>query len=72
MEKLEEIMEKNVEDLTDEEVELIEQRIEELENEIECEEKKLEVCGYGTSDLMYIEGLKSELEELNNKIYEEC
>ena len=45
-----------------------EERAEELEKEIEYEEKKLDICAYGTSDLMYIEGLKSELEELNSII----
>lgn len=49
-------------------IEEIEERIEELEKEIEYEEKKLDICAYGTSDLMYIEGLKSELEELNSII----
>lgn len=57
-------------ELTEKEVEKIEKRIEELENEIEYEEKKLEVCGYGNSDLLYIEGLKEELQELESKIYE--
>lgn len=69
--KLEDLLEKNVEDLTDEEFEMLEERAEELENEIEYEEKKLDVCAYGTSDLMYIEGLKSELVEIQNKIYGE-
>ena len=46
----------------------MDERIEELEKEIEYEEKKLDICAYGTSDLMYIEGLKSELEELNSII----
>lgn len=53
-------------ELTEKEIEEIENKIEELEKEIEYEERKLEVCGYGTSDLMYIE----ELQELKNKIYE--
>lgn len=57
-------------ELTEKEIEEIEKRIEELEKEIEYEERKLEVCGYGTSDLMYIEGLKEELQELKDKIYE--
>lgn len=59
----------NVE-LSDKEIEEIENRIEELEKEIEYEEKKLDVCGYGKSDLLYIEGLKEELQELESKIYE--
>ena len=59
----------NVE-LSDKEIEKIENRSEELKKEIEYEEKKLDVCAYGTSDLMYIEGLKQELAELEQKIYE--
>ena len=66
---LEKILEKNVEDLTDEEVEMIEERIDELEEEIEYEERKLDVCAYGTSDLMYVMGLREELAELESKIY---
>ncbi len=69
--KIKDLLEKDVEDLTDEEFEILEERAEELENEIEYEEKKLDVCAYGTSDLMYIEGLKSELAEIQNKIYGE-
>lgn len=57
-------------ELTEKEIEEIENKIEELEKEIEYEERKLEVCGYGTSDLLYIEGLKEELQELESKIYE--
>lgn len=57
-------------ELTEKEVEKIEKRIEELQDMIDYEEKKLEVCGYGTSDLLYIEGLKEELQELESKIYE--
>lgn len=57
-------------ELTEKEVEKIEKRIEELQDIIDYEEKKLEVCGYGTSDLLYIEGLKEELQELESKIYE--
>lgn len=57
-------------ELTEKEIEEIENKIEELEKEIEYEERKLEVCGYGTSDLMYIEGLKEELQELKGLIYE--
>lgn len=57
-------------ELTEKEVEKIEKRIEELQDMIDYEEKKLKVCGYGTSDLLYIEGLKEELQELESKIYE--
>lgn len=48
----------------------IENRIEELKKEIKYENRKLKVCGYGKSDLLYIEGLKEELQELESKIYE--
>lgn len=56
--------------LSEKEVEKIENRIEELQDMIDYENRKLEVCGYGTSDLLYIEGLKEELQELESKIYE--
>lgn len=56
--------------LSEKEVEKIEKRIEELQDMIDYENRKLEVCGYGTSDLLYIEGLKEELQELESKIYE--
>lgn len=48
----------------------VEKRIEELRNEIKYEERKLKVCAYGKEDLMYIEGLKDELNELEQQIYE--
>lgn len=66
---IEDILKKNVDDLTDEEFEMLENKAEELEEEIEYEEKKLDICAYGTSDLMYIEGLKNELAEIEKKIY---
>ena len=69
--KIKDLLEKDVEDLTDEEFEMLEERAEELENEIEYEEKKLDVCACGKSDLMYIEELKDELAEIQNKIYGE-
>lgn len=56
--------------LSEKEVEKIEKRIEELQDMIDYENRKLEVCGYGTSDLLYIEGLQEELQELESKIYE--
>ncbi len=56
--------------LSEKEVEKIEKRIEELQDMIDYENRKLEVCGYGKSDLLYIEGLKEELQELESKIYE--
>ncbi len=57
-------------ELTEKEVEKIEKRIEELQDMIDYEEKKLKVCGYGKSDLLYVEGLKEELQELKGLIYE--
>lgn len=66
---IEDILKKNVDDLTDEEFEMLENKAEELEEEIEYQEKKLDICAYGTSDLMYIEGLKNELAEIEKKIY---
>ena len=68
MKNFEEILKKDIEYLTEEEIELIEKRIEELEKEIEQEERKLNICGYGKEDLLFIEKLKYELEELQNKI----
>lgn len=67
--EIEKILEKDVSELTEEEFEKLEERASDLENEIEYEERKLDVCAYGKSDLMYIEGLKSELEEIQEKIY---
>lgn len=58
-----------VENLTDLWYNDIENRIKELKVEIEYEENKLDCCGFGTSDLMYIESLKNELHELNNRIW---
>lgn len=43
---------------------IVKNRIKELQEEIEYEERKMEVCGYGSSDLRYLDGLKEELEEL--------
>lgn len=60
----------DLENLCDEDIEKIETRIEELQDMIDYENRKLEVCGYGTSDLLYIQGLKEELQELESKIYE--
>ena len=42
----------------------INKKIEELEAQVEYEEKRLKYCGYGQSDLRFIEGLKYKLEEL--------
>lgn len=46
--------------------EKLENEIEKLKMEIEYEEKRLNVCGYGTKDLYYLESLKNKLEELEN------
>ena len=67
--EIEKILEKDINELTEEEFEKLEERASDLENEIEYEERKLDVCAYGTSDLIYIEGLKNELEEIQEKIY---
>lgn len=56
----------DLENLCDEDIEKIENRIEELQDMIDYENRKLEVCGYGTSDLLYIQGLEEELEKLEN------
>ena len=70
MSRIEKLLEKDIEDLTDEEYEELENRAEELEKEIEYKEKKMNVCGYGSSDLVYLDGLYEELEEIKEKIYE--
>lgn len=49
----------------------IQERISELEKQIEYEDKRLDYCAYGKSDLYYLEGLKYKLEELYKRIYEE-
>ena len=41
----------------------IKEKIEELETQIEYEEKRRKYCGYGQSDLRFIERLKYELEK---------
>lgn len=46
--------------------EKLENETEKLKKEIEYEEKRLNVCGYGTKDLYYLESLKNRLEELEN------
>ena len=46
------------------------ERQEELERQIEYEEKKLNVCGYGKSDLYYLDRLYAELDEINEQIEE--
>ena len=45
----------------------LDKKIEKLEKQIEYENRKLEVCAYGKSDLAYIDELESELEELKEK-----
>ena len=50
--------------------EKLENEIQELKKEIEYEEKRLDVCAYGTSDLYYLESLKNKLEELENLMEE--
>ena len=43
---------------------VVENRIKELQEEIDYEKRKMEVCGYGSSDIRYLDGLEEELEEL--------
>ncbi len=40
-----------------------------LEQQIEYEEKRLNSCAYGKSDLMYLEELKSNLNTIRNFLY---
>ena len=47
--------------------EFIERRKEELEKELEYEEKRIEVCAYGKSDLYHIEHLKYLIDELGDR-----
>lgn len=47
--------------------EFIERRTKELEKEIEYEEKRLDYCAYGKSDLYHIEHLKWKLNELEER-----
>lgn len=42
--------------------------IEDLDNKIEYEERKCEVCGYGKSDLMYIDILYATKQELEDNL----
>ena len=51
----------------EEEYNKLEKQIAKLEKQIEYENRKLEVCAYGKSDLAYIDELESELEELKEK-----
>lgn len=50
-----------------EKAEKLENEIEKLKKEIEYEEKKINICGYGKSELYYLESLKNKLEELEKK-----
>lgn len=45
----------------------MEEKIEKLRKQIEYEERKLDACGYGSSDLQYLEGLYAELESLESE-----
>lgn len=47
--------------------EYIDFKIEELKKQLDYEEKRIEVCGYGKSDLYHIEVLKCEIEDLENR-----
>jgi len=56
-----------IQDLISIQDEFIERRKEELEKELEYEEKRIEVCAYGKSDLYHIEHLKYKLDELGDR-----
>ena len=51
---------------------VIENKIEDLLNEIEYEERRMECCAYGSSDLAYLEALKLELAELEDELDRLC
>lgn len=40
------------------------ERIKQLKKQINYEKRKMKVCAYGSSDLRYLWGLETELEEL--------
>lgn len=46
----------------------IKEKITKLKKEIRYEKRKMQVCAYGTSDLRYLYGLESELEDLEKQI----
>lgn len=46
----------------------IKEKITKLKKEIRYEKRKMNVCAYGTSDLRYLYGLESELEDLEKQI----
>ena len=62
MEKIPEEIKEKIREL--EKIMEIKEKIKELKTQVEYEEKRLKYCGYGQSDLRFIEGLKYELEEL--------
>lgn len=45
-------------------------KIKELKRQIKYEERKMKVCGYGKSDIYYVESLKEELQEYEEKLKE--
>ncbi len=67
-EKIQELLEKDYDDLTDEEIELMEDRISELEKLLEYLDKRDEVCCAVDGDEER-EEIEEELEELQEKIY---
>ena len=56
-----------IQDLVAIQDEFIDRRKEELEKELNYEERRIEVCGYGKSDLYHIEHLKYEIEKLGER-----
>lgn len=49
----------------------IKTKISNLKREIRYENKKLSCCAYGKSDLIYLDGLRQELKDLENKLKKE-
>jgi heterodisulfide reductase subunit B len=54
----------------DDEISKIENEIEKIKEEIDYEKRKMECCGYGKSDLLYLEELEDKLEKLENLLDE--
>ena len=46
----------------------IRKKISELKKEIKYQNKKMEICAYGKSDLYYVMGLENELYDLENQL----
>lgn len=51
-------------------IEEIENRMEELKEEIEYEYRRMDCCGYGSSDLRYVDRLEDDLANLAKELKE--